>query len=109
MPRNVGFLSRLLFGLLCLSLIAVGNARAAGYPDHTVRIVVGYPPGGSTDILARLFGQYLGEKLGQTFIVENKPGAGNNIGTEIVAKAAPDGYTLIPVSYTHLRAHETDS
>ena len=95
MPRNVGFLSRLLLGFLSLSLLAAADARAAGYPDHPVRIVVGYPPGGSTDILARLFGQYLGEKLGQTFIVENKPGAGNNIGTEIVAKAAPDGYTLI--------------
>jgi tripartite-type tricarboxylate transporter receptor subunit TctC len=59
---------------------------------------VGYPPGGSTDILARLFGQYLGEKLGQTFIVENKPGAGNNLGTEIAAKAAPDGYTLFLVN-----------
>jgi len=94
MQRNVGFLSRLLFGLLCLSLLSVGNARAAGYPDHPVRIVVGYPPGGSTDILARLFGQYLGEKLGQTFIVENKPGAGNNIATEFAAKATPDGYTL---------------
>src|ERR1700690_2232795 len=98
MQRNVGFLSRLLFGLLCLSLLSVGNARAAGYPDHPVRIVVGYPPGGSTDILARLFGQYLGEKLGQTFIVENKPGAGNNLGTEIAAKAAPDGYTLFLVN-----------
>jgi tripartite-type tricarboxylate transporter receptor subunit TctC len=95
MQRNFGFLSRLLFGLLCLSPLAAGNAQAAGYPDHPVRIIVGYPPGGSTDILARLFGQYLSQKLGQTFVVENKPGAGNNIGTEMVAKAAPDGYTLI--------------
>jgi len=95
MQRIIGFLPRLLLGFVCLSLFAVGNARAAGYPDHPVRIIVGYPPGGSTDILARLFGQYLGEKLGQTFVVENKPGAGNNIGTEIVAKAAPDGYTFI--------------
>jgi tripartite-type tricarboxylate transporter receptor subunit TctC len=98
MQRIVGFLSRLLFGFLCLSLIAAVDARAAGYPDHPVRIIVGYPPGGSTDILARLFGQYLGEKLGQTFIVENKPGAGNNLGTEIAAKAAPDGYTLFLVN-----------
>jgi tripartite-type tricarboxylate transporter receptor subunit TctC len=98
MQLSVRFLSRLLFGCLSLSLIAVADTRAAGYPDHPVRIVVGYPPGGSTDILARLFGQYLGEKLGQTFIVENKPGAGNNLGTEIAAKAAPDGYTLFLVN-----------
>ena len=98
MQRNVGFLSRLLLSLLCLLLLSVGNARAAGYPDHPVRIIVGYPPGGSTDILARLFGQYLGEKLGQTFIVENKPGAGNNLGTEIAAKSAPDAYTLFLVN-----------
>jgi tripartite-type tricarboxylate transporter receptor subunit TctC len=95
MPSKVGFLSRLLFGLLCLSLITVADARAAGYPDHPVRIIVGYPPGGSTDILARHFGQYLSEKLGQQFIVENKAGAGNNIATETVVKAAPDGYTLL--------------
>ena len=89
MQSNVRFLSRLLFGLLCLSLIAVGNARAAGYPDRTVRIIVGYPAGGSTDIVARIIGNWLSQKLGQQFIVENKPGAGNNIGTELVAKARP--------------------
>jgi tripartite-type tricarboxylate transporter receptor subunit TctC len=98
MPRNVGFLSRLLLGLLCLSLFAVGNAWAAGYPDRAVRIIVGYPAGGSTDIVARIIGNWLSQKLGQQFIVENKPGAGNNIGTELVAKAAPDGYTLYLVN-----------
>jgi tripartite-type tricarboxylate transporter receptor subunit TctC len=98
MPRNVGFLSRLLFGLLCLSLVAAGNARAAGYPDRPVRIIVGYPAGGSTDIVARIIGYWLSQKLGQQFIVENKPGAGNNIGTELVAKATPDGYTLFLVN-----------
>jgi tripartite-type tricarboxylate transporter receptor subunit TctC len=75
-------------------LPAAGGSAEAAYPDHPVRIVVGYPPGGSTDIAARLFGQWLSEKLGQQFIVENKPGAGNNIATEMAAKAAPDGYTL---------------
>src|SRR5450755_3926231 len=89
-----------LFGSLLSALVgcaffAIPNAQAADYPNHPVRIIVGYPPGGSTDILARIFGQYLGEKLGQNFIVENKPGAGNNIATETVAKAAPDGYTLL--------------
>jgi tripartite-type tricarboxylate transporter receptor subunit TctC len=98
MQRNVGFLSRLLFGLLCLSLIAAADARAAGYPDRTVRIIVGYPAGGSTDIVARIIGNWLSNRLGQQFIVENKPGAGNNIGTELVAKATPDGYTLYLVN-----------
>ncbi len=97
MQRNVGFLSRLLFGFLCLSLIGAGNARAA-YPDHPVRIIVGYPAGGSTDIVARIIGNWLSQKLGQQFIVENKPGAGNNIGTELVTKAAPDGYTLLLIN-----------
>jgi tripartite-type tricarboxylate transporter receptor subunit TctC len=84
----------LLLAFACVSPLAAGTAGAAGYPDHPVRIIVGYPPGGSTDISARLFAQWLGEKLGQQFIVENKPGAGNNIGTEQAARAAPDGYTL---------------
>jgi len=98
MQRNVGFLSRLLFGFFCLSLIAAADARAAGYPDRTVRIIVGYPAGGSTDIVARIIGNWLSNRLGQQFIVENKPGAGNNIGTELVAKATPDGYTLYLVN-----------
>jgi len=98
MQRNVALLSRLLFGFLCLSLIAAADARAAGYPDRPVRIIVGYPAGGSTDIVARIIGNWLSIKLGQQFIVENKPGAGNNIGTELVAKAAPDGYTLYLVN-----------
>ena len=97
MQRNVGFLSRLLLGFFALSLIGAGNARAA-YPDHPVRIIVGYPAGGSTDIVARIIGNWLSQKLGQQFIVENKPGAGNNIGTELVTKAAPDGYTLLLIN-----------
>ncbi len=94
MSLNVRFLPWLLLGLSCLLPVTAGGAQAAGYPDHPVRIIVGYPPGGSTDISARLFGQWLGEKLHQQFIVENKPGAGNNLGTEIAIKSAPDGYTL---------------
>jgi tripartite-type tricarboxylate transporter receptor subunit TctC len=74
------------------------SAFAAGYPDRTVRWVVGYPAGGSTDITARIVGQFLSEKLGQQFIVENKPGAGNNIATEHVINSAPDGYTLYLVN-----------
>ena len=91
---TAGFLRRLLLALTCLLPVAAGSAQAAGYPDRPVHIIVGYPPGGSTDISARLFGQWLSQKLGQQFIIDNKPGAGNNIGTELAAKAAPDGYTL---------------
>jgi len=96
------FLACLLLGLVCLSSFAAGNAAAAGYPDKPVHIVVGYPPGGATDIMARLFGGYLSQKLGQQFVIENKPGAGNNIGTEMVVRAAPDGYTLLLVNSANM-------
>jgi tripartite-type tricarboxylate transporter receptor subunit TctC len=68
---------------------------AQAYPSRPVRIVAGYPPGGSVDFHARLIGQLLSERLGQQFIVENRPGAGGNLGTEAVVRAAPDGYTLL--------------
>src|SRR5262249_16664014 len=70
-------------------------AWAQTYPTRPVRIIVGAPPGGAFDILARLIGQWLSERFRQPFIVENRPGAGTNIGTEAVVKAAPDGYTLL--------------
>ena len=75
---------------------SVAQAQAA-YPNRTARIVVGFPAGGATDIMARLMGEFLTERLGQQFIIENKPGASGNIGTDMVAKAAPDGYTLLQV------------
>jgi tripartite-type tricarboxylate transporter receptor subunit TctC len=82
-----------------LSVLGNGAARAAdGYPNHPIHWIVGYPPGGTTDILARIMGQWLSERLGQQFVIDNRPGAGNNIGTEMVAKAAPDGYTLLLVN-----------
>ena len=68
-------------------------AKAQSYPNQPVRIMVGYAPGGSTDILARLMGQWLSERLGQQFVVENRAGAGSNIATEAVVNAAPNGYT----------------
>src|SRR4051794_9470762 len=82
------------------ALIALANSAAAAldYPTRPVRFVVGYPPGGATDILARLIGQRLSEKLGQQFVIENKPGAGNNIGTEAVVNAEPDGYTVLLIN-----------
>jgi tripartite-type tricarboxylate transporter receptor subunit TctC len=73
-------------------------ARALDYPTRPIRFLVGYPPGGATDILARLIGQRLSERLGQQFVVENKPGAGNNIGTEAAVNAEPDGYTVLLVN-----------
>ncbi len=85
--------------LVCALAASAGAARAADvYPSHAVRWLVGYPPGGSTDICARLIGQYLSQKLGQQFIIENKPGAGNNLATEMAAHAPPDGYTVFLVN-----------
>ena len=71
---------------------------AQAYPTRPVRWIVGAPPGGALDIVARLMGQWLSERLGQPFVIENRPGAGTNIGTEAVAKAPPDGYTLLLIS-----------
>jgi tripartite-type tricarboxylate transporter receptor subunit TctC len=76
-------------------------SRAQAYPSRPVRIVVGFPAGGATDIQARLMGEWLTDRLGQQFIVENKPGASGNIGTETVAKAPADGYTLLQVVTPH--------
>jgi tripartite-type tricarboxylate transporter receptor subunit TctC len=73
-------------------------AGAQSYPSRPVRLIVGFPAGGSADIVARLIGQSLSERLGQPFIIENRPGAGSNIGTETVVRAPPDGYTLLMVS-----------
>jgi tripartite-type tricarboxylate transporter receptor subunit TctC len=89
---------RFALGLAWLSVAGLTDASALDYPSHPVKWIVGYPAGGSTDIVARLMGQWLSERLGQQFIIENRPGAGNNIGTAAVVNAAPDGYTLLLVN-----------
>jgi tripartite-type tricarboxylate transporter receptor subunit TctC len=91
-------LARTLAVALALSIGAVGAARAADYPSRPVKWIVPYPPGGTTDVLARVVAQWLSEKLGQPFVVENRPGGGNNIGTEAVLRSAPDGYTMLLVN-----------
>jgi tripartite-type tricarboxylate transporter receptor subunit TctC len=73
-------------------------ARAQVYPSRPVRVVVGYPPGTTPDILARLMSQWLSERLGQPFVVENKPGAASNIASEAVARAPADGYTFLLIT-----------
>src|SRR5262245_27012276 len=76
-------------------------ARAQAYPARPVRVIVGFTPGSASDILARLMGQWLSERLGQPFIIDNRPGAGGNIATEAVAHAPADGYTLLLVSVSN--------
>ncbi|MBV8744620.1 MAG: tripartite tricarboxylate transporter substrate binding protein [Xanthobacteraceae bacterium] len=80
------------------AILAISNAAAEEYPSRPIKWIVGYPAGGTTDILARLIGQWLSEHVGQQVIIENRPGAGNNIGTEAVINAPPDGYTVLLVN-----------
>ena len=81
--------------MFALGAAALSVSAQTAWPDKPIRIVVGFAPGGFTDVLARLLGQKLTERLGQSVIVENKPGAAGTIGADQVAKAKPDGYTLL--------------
>jgi tripartite-type tricarboxylate transporter receptor subunit TctC len=76
-------------------------AWAQAYPSRPVRLIVGWPPGGAADVVGRLTGQLLLERLGQPFVIENRPGAGGNLATEAVVKASPDGYTLLMIGSNH--------
>ena len=83
-----------LLGLVSLSWTTLG-AWAQAYPSKSIRLVVPFPAGGATDILARAVSQKLSERLGQSVVVDNKPGAGGTLGSDLAAKATPDGYTLL--------------
>jgi tripartite-type tricarboxylate transporter receptor subunit TctC len=89
------FKSAVGFAALSLLLVAPGAAAQSDYPNRPIRIIVAFPPGASTDIVARLVAGQLGEALGQNVVVENRPGAGGNIGSQVAKKANPDGYTLL--------------
>jgi tripartite-type tricarboxylate transporter receptor subunit TctC len=95
-PRRRQFL-HLVAGVAVLPAMS-RFARAQTYPTRPVRLIIGYPPGGSADMTARLMGQWLSERLGQTFVIESRPGAATNIATEAVVHAPPDGYTLLLVA-----------
>jgi tripartite-type tricarboxylate transporter receptor subunit TctC len=84
-----------MLGAALLALLPVANAGAQEYPERPVHLVVPFPPGGGADILARTISPRLAQALGKPIVIENKPGAGGNVGAEFVAKAAPDGYTLL--------------
>ena len=100
MSFRIPSVARRLAGALALTAFAVGTALAA-FPEHPVRLVVPFAPGGGTDLIARTLGIGMSQALGQPVIVENKPGAGTIIGTDVVAKSAPDGYTLVVASFAH--------
>jgi len=90
----------ILTAALCAA--ALGAAHAQSYPNKPVKLIVPFAPGGFTDVVARILGQRLSTAMGQQFVIENKAGAGSIIGTDFVAKSAPDGYTLVMISTTHV-------
>jgi tripartite-type tricarboxylate transporter receptor subunit TctC len=98
-------LCNLLWSTLLASMPAVAHAQGAAYPNKPIRLIVAFAPGGSTDIIARLVGQKLSERVGQQVIIDNRGGAGGTLGTEIAARANPDGYTLtLGTTSTHVIA-----
>src|SRR5262245_16838642 len=83
-----------MFAALLLATLAAGVAQAQTWPDRPIRVVVPFPAGSSADVAARILGNELSPRLGQQWVVDNRPGASGNIGADVVAKAAPDGYTI---------------
>jgi tripartite-type tricarboxylate transporter receptor subunit TctC len=113
MPKTTSLSRRALLALVCTSALggllgAQGSAQAQPtYPNKAVRLIVPFPPGGGTDILARVIGNKLSETLGQPVVIENKPGAGGNIGVDLVAKSAPDGYNIVIGQTSNLAVNPT--
>ena len=99
--RRIAGVAATLFGALAAGAFLASTAAAQDYPSKSVRIIVPFAPGGSADVYGRFVAQRLQEALGQNFIIDNRPGAGSVIGTDAVAKSAPDGYTLLLMSNTH--------
>jgi tripartite-type tricarboxylate transporter receptor subunit TctC len=91
-------LKKLLFGLAVMCSVVAAGAAEGDYPNKPIKWIVGYPPGGTTDLLARLMGQWLSQRLGQQVIIENRAGGGNNIGTEVAVRSPADGYTMFLVN-----------
>ena len=95
------FLQMSAIGLAVPALAGLRPAAAQAYPNKPVRWVLGFAPGGPTDIVVRLLGQYLSDKLGQQFVIDNRPGAGGNLATQAVVTAPPDGYTLLAIAHAN--------
>ena len=87
-----------LMAVMAIAIAMLSSARAETFPDRPIRIIAPFPAGGLVDVLARALSEEMSKSFGQPVIVENKPGAGGNIGADLVAKAAPDGYTLLMTS-----------
>src|SRR5436190_23254791 len=93
--RTVRRLISVTLAVVCAIATFASIAAAQTYPNRPIRLIVGFPPGGAVDIIARIYAQGLSARLGQPVVVENKPGTGGNLASDTVAKAAPDGYTLL--------------
>lgn len=105
MNNSQTFVRRLVAGAFAAATLVASTAALAAYPEKPIRMVVGFSAGGTTDVVARVVGKEIGEALGQPVVIENRPGAGSNIAAEMVARADPDGYTLLMVAVTSAINH----